>query len=177
MTGDGGGRCEVDDEVEGRDRLERALIGDVGVTMGKGSPRCSTVGVKRLPTRSVVGVKRESCCDGDNGPAAGWMIPGGSGETRKGSGKDVSPGRRARDDTRVSFSSGEGKRGGLSGGLGWRICASEEALTGRGGGWKEEEGEVEVSLRRAATVARRGAWAVGAVVLCGDVAAEVEGGG
>lgn len=82
MTGDGGGRCEVDDEVEGRDRLERALTGEVGVTMGKGSPRCSTVGVKRLTTRSTVGVKRESGCDGDNGPAAGWMIPGGSGEIR-----------------------------------------------------------------------------------------------
>ena len=82
MTGDGGGRCEVDDEVEGRDRLERALTGEVGVMMGKGGPRCSMVGVKRLPTRSMVGVKRESCCDGDNGPAAGWMIPEGSGETR-----------------------------------------------------------------------------------------------
>lgn len=77
----------------------------------------------------------------------------------------------------MSFSSGEGKRGGSSAGLGWRICANEEVLTGGGGGWKEEEGEVEVSLRSAATVARRGAWAVGAVVLCGEVAAEVEGGG
>jgi hypothetical protein len=57
------------------------------------------------------------------------------------------------------------------------MCANEEALTGRDGGWKEEEGDVEMSLRSAATVARRGAWAVGAVVLCGDVAAEVEGGG
>jgi hypothetical protein len=34
-----------------------------------------------------------------------------------------------------------------------------------------------VSLSNAATVARRGAWAVGVVAFCGDVAAEVEGGG
>lgn len=133
MTGDGGARCDVDDEVEGRDRVERALVGEVGVMTGKVSGRCSTVGVKR-PARSVVGVKRGSGCVGDKGPAAGWMIPGGSGETRKTSEGNVSLGRRARDDTRDSFSSGEGKRGGSSGGLGWRMCAKEEALTGRGGG-------------------------------------------
>jgi hypothetical protein len=34
-----------------------------------------------------------------------------------------------------------------------------------------------MSLSSAATVARRGAWAVGAEVLLGDIAAEVEGGG
>jgi hypothetical protein len=110
MTGEGGGRCEVDDEVEGRDILERALVGEVGMMVGKVSPRCSTVGVKR--PRSVVGVKGASGCGGDKGPATGWMIPEGSEEALKGSGKDVSLEMRARDDTRVSFSSGEGKRGG-----------------------------------------------------------------
>ena len=50
------------------------------------------------------------------------------------SGEVLAPGRRERDDARESFSSGEGKRGGSSGGLGWRMCASEEALTGGGGG-------------------------------------------
>jgi hypothetical protein len=110
MTGEGGGRCEVDDEVEGRDRLERALLGEVGVMVGKVSPRCSTVGVKR--PRSVVGVKGASGCGGDKGPVTGWMIPEGSEEALKGSGKCVSLEMRARDDTRVSFSSGEGKRGG-----------------------------------------------------------------
>jgi hypothetical protein len=158
--------------------VERALAGEVGVMAEKVSPRCPTVGVKRLPARSVVGEKRGSGCGGDKGPMTGWVIPEGSEEGLKGSGKDVSRGMRDRDDTRVSFSSGEGKRGGgSSGGLGWRMCANEEALTGRGGGWKEEVGDVEISLRSAATVARRGAWAVGAVVLRGDVAAEVEGGG
>jgi hypothetical protein len=34
-----------------------------------------------------------------------------------------------------------------------------------------------MSLSSAATVARRGAWAVGVGALLGDVAAEVEGGG
>lgn len=179
MTGDGGSRWEVDGEVEGQGRLKRALVGEVGVIVGTVSPRCSTVGVKRLPARSAVGVKRGSGCGGDKRPVAGWMIPEGSEETRKGSGKDVSPERRAKDGTRESFSSGEGNRGGRwsSGGVGWRMCANEEALTGGGGSWKEEEGGVEMSLRRAATVARRGAWAVGVVGLCGDVAAEVEGGG
>jgi hypothetical protein len=42
----------------------------------------------------------------------------------------LAPGWRERDDTRESFSSGEGKRGVSSGGLGWRMCAREEALTG-----------------------------------------------
>ena len=46
----------------------------------------------------------------------------------------LAPGWRERDETRDSLSSGEGKRGGSSGGLGWRMCASEEALTGRCGG-------------------------------------------
>ena len=178
MTGDGGGRWEIDGEVEGRDRVERALVGEVGVIVGTVSPRCSTVGVKRLPARSAVGVKRGSGCGGDKRPVAGWMIPEGSEEARKGSGKDISLERRAKDGTRESFSSGEGKRGGRSsGGVGWRMCANEEDLTGGGGSWKEEEGGGEMSLRRAATVARRGAWAVGVVGLCGDVAAEVEGGG
>jgi len=170
MTGDGGGRCEVDEEVEGRDRLRRALVGEVGTVVGKASPRCSAVGVKRSVERSVVGVKTSSC--GDD------KVFEDSEEALNGSGGDVSLGRRTKEDTRASFSSGEGKRSGSSGGLGWRICANEEALTGRCGGWKEEEeGEGEVSLSSAATVARRGAWAVGAGALWGDVAAEVEGGG
>jgi hypothetical protein len=179
MMGDGGGRCEVDEEVEGRDRLRRALVGEVGMgtVAKKTGPRCSAVGVKRPLARSVVGVKISGCGD-DNGLAAGWMALEGSEEALKGSEGDASLGRRPREDTRESLSSGEGKRGGLSGGLGWRICANEEVLTGRCGGWKEEEvGDGEVSLSSAATVARRGAWAGGAGALWGDVAAEVEGGG
>ncbi len=169
MTGDEGGRCEVDEEVEGRDRLSRELVGEVGAVAEKICPRCSTVGVKRPLARSVVSVKT-SGCEGDKGLAAGRVALNES----EG---DVSLCRRPRDGTRESFSSGEGKRGGSSGGLGWRICANEEALTGRCGGWKEEEGEGEMSLSSAATVARRGAWAVGVVGLWEDVAAEVEGGG
>jgi hypothetical protein len=177
MTGDGGGRCGVDEDVEGRDRLRRALVGEVGTVAEKTSPRCSAVGVKRPLARSVVGVKSSGCGD-DNGPVAVWMVLEGSEEALKASEGDVSLGRRTKEDTRESFSSGEGKRGGSSGGLGWRICANEEALTGRCGGWKEEgEGEEGMSLSSAATVARRGAWAVGAGALWGDVAAEVEGGG
>jgi len=177
--GDGGGRCEDEDEVEGRDRLDRALVGEVGVMVGGINPRWSMVGVKRLPAARSIGMKRDSGCGGDKGPAAGWMIPEGSEEGLNVSGRDVSLVRRDRDDTRESFSSGEGKRWGSSGECGWRMCANEEARTGADDGWKEE-GEVgEMSLlRSAATVARRwGAWAVGAVVLCGIVGAEVEGGG
>jgi len=159
MTGDGGGRCDVEEDVEGRDRLCRELVGEVGTVAEKMCPRCSTVGVKRPLARSVVGVKT-SGCEGDKGLAAGRMTKG-SEEALKESGVNVSLERRPRDDTRESFSSGEGKRGGSSGGLGWRICANEDALTGRDGGWKEEEGEGEISLSSAATVARRGAWAVG----------------
>jgi hypothetical protein len=179
MTGDGGGRCGVEEEVEGRDRLRRELVGEVGTVEEKISLRCSAVGVKRSLARSVVGVKI-SDREGDKGVAAGRAMPEGSEEALKKSGGDVSLGRRPRDDTRESLSSGEGKRSGSSGGLGWRICANEEALTGRGGGWKEEEGEGEMSLSSAATLARRGAWAVGAGALWGEVAAEpaeVEGGG
>lgn len=176
MTGDGGGRCEVDEEVEGRDKLSRELVGDVGTVEGNICARCSTVGVKRPLARSVVGVK-SSGCEGDRGLTAGRVMPKGSEEALKESGVDDSLSRRPRDGTRESLSSGEGKRGGSSGGLGWRICANEEALTGRDGGWKEEEGEGGMSLSSAATVARRGAWAVGAEALLGDVAAEVEGGG
>jgi hypothetical protein len=176
MAGDEGGRCEVDEEVEGRDRLRRALVGEVGTGTEKTSPRCSVVGVKRLPARSVVGVKSSGCGD-DNGPEAGWMALEGSEDALKVSEGEFSLVRRTRDGTRESLSSGEGKRGGSSGGLGWRICANEEALTGRCGGWKEEEGDGGMSLSSAATVARRGAWAVGAGALWGDVAAEVEGGG
>ena len=177
MTGDGGGLCEVDEEVEGRDRLSRELVGDVGTAAEKICPRCSTVGVKRPLARSVVGVK-VSGSKGDEGLVVGWEMPEGSEEALKESGVNISLGRRPRDDTRESFSSGEGKRGGSSGGLGWRRCANEEVLTGRDGGWKEEEGEGEMSLSRAATVARRGGWAggAGALILWGDVAAEVEGG-
>jgi hypothetical protein len=134
MTGDGGGRYEVDEAVEGRDRLRRALVGEVGMEAEKTRPRCSAVGVKRPLARSVVGVKTSGCGD-DNGPAAGWMVFDGSEEALKGSGGGTSLGRRTREGTRESFSSGEGKRGGSSGGLGWRICANEEALTGRCGGW------------------------------------------
>lgn len=149
----------------------------MGTGTEKTSPRCSVVGVKRPPARSMVGVKTSGCGD-DNGRATGWMAPEGSEEALKVSEGDFSLVRRTRDGTRESLSSGEGKRGGSSGGLGWRrICANEEALTGRCGGWKEEEGDGGMSLSSAATVARRGAWAVGAGALWGDVAAEVEGGG
>lgn len=117
MTGDGGGRCEVDEEVEGRDRVSRELVGEVGTVEEKICPRCSTVGVKRPLARSMVGVKT-SGCNGDKGLAAGRMKPEGSEEALKKSGVDVSLDRRPRDDTRESFSSGEGKRGGSSGGLG-----------------------------------------------------------
>jgi hypothetical protein len=117
MIGDGGGRCEVDEEVEGRDRLSRELVGEVGTVEENICPRCSTVGVKRPLARSVVGVKN-SGCEGDKGLAAGRMMPEGSDEALKKSGVDVSLSRRPRDDTRESFSSGEGKRGGSSGGLG-----------------------------------------------------------
>ena len=165
MMGDGGGRCEVDEEVEGRDRLRRALVGEVGMGTEKTGPRCSVVGVKRLLARSMVGVKSSGCGD-DSGPAAGWMALDGSEEVLNTSKGDESLERRPREETRESFSSGEGKRGGSSGGLGWRICANEEALTGRCGGWKEEVvGDGEMSLSSAATVARRGAWAVGAGAL------------
>jgi hypothetical protein len=84
------------------------------------------------------------------------MTPEGSEEGLNVSGRDVSLARRDRDDTRESFSSGEGKRGESTGECGWRMCANEEALMGADGGWKEE-GEVgEMSLlRSAATVARR----------------------
>ena len=90
MCGEGGGRCEVGDEVEGRDRVERTLAGDVGVMVGKTGPRCSTVGVKRLPTRSMVGVKRDSGCGGEMGPVVGWVMPGGNEEILlKESGEEV----------------------------------------------------------------------------------------
>jgi hypothetical protein len=134
MTGEGGGRCEVDDEVEGRDRVERMLAGDVGVMVGKTGPRCSTIGVKKLPARSIVGVKRVSDCDGETGTMEGWPEDNGEEILLRVSGEEVARGRRAREGTRESLSSGEGKRGGSSGGLGWRICASEVALTGRDGG-------------------------------------------
>lgn len=110
MIGDGGGRCEVEEEVEGRERLERTLMGDVGVAMGNVSARCSTVGVKRLVARSVVGEKRGSGCGGEARPAIGWEIPNDSEETLMTSGGVLTPGRRERDDTRESFSSGDGKR-------------------------------------------------------------------
>ena len=69
MTGDGGGRCEVEEEVDGREWVERTLVGDVGVAMGNIGPRCSTVGVKRPTPRSVMGEKRESGCGGEARPA------------------------------------------------------------------------------------------------------------
>jgi hypothetical protein len=85
MIGDGGGRCEVEEEVEGRDRLNRELVGEVGTVEEKMCPRCSTVGVKR----PLVGVKT-SGREGDKGLAAGRMKPEGSEETLKESGVDVS---------------------------------------------------------------------------------------
>lgn len=87
MIGDGGGRCEVDDEVEGRDRLNRELEGEVGTVEEKICPRCSTVGVKRPLV--VVGVKT-SGREGDKGLAAGRIMPEGSEEALKESGEDVS---------------------------------------------------------------------------------------
>src|SRR6267154_6866438 len=110
MTGDEGGRCEVDEAVEGRDRLNRELVGEVGTVEENICPRCSTVGVKRPLARSVVGVK-SSGCEGDKGLTAGRMMEG-SEEALKKSGVDVSLSRRPSDGTRESFSSGEGKRGG-----------------------------------------------------------------
>lgn len=90
MMGDGGGRCEVDEEVEGRDRLSRELVGEVGMVEEKICPRCSTVGVKRPLARSmVVGVKT-SGREGDKGLTAGRMMPEGSEEALKESGVDAS---------------------------------------------------------------------------------------
>jgi hypothetical protein len=89
MIGDGGGRWDVDEEVEGRDRLSRELVGEVGTVEEKMCPRCSTVGVKRPLARSVVGVKT-SGREGDKGLADGRMMPEGSEEALKESGDDVS---------------------------------------------------------------------------------------
>jgi len=86
-------------------------VGEVGTVEENICPRCSTVGVKRPLARSVVGVKTSSCGD-DNGPVTVWMAPEGSDEALKASGGGVSLGRRDREDTRESFSSGEGKRDG-----------------------------------------------------------------
>jgi hypothetical protein len=90
MMGDGGGRCEVDEEVEGRDRLSRELVGEVGMVEEKICPRCSTVGVKRPLARSVVVGVKTSGREGDKGPAAGRMMPEGSEEALKESGVDAS---------------------------------------------------------------------------------------
>ena len=120
---------------------------------GKMSPCCLTVGVKRLPVCLAVRVKRDSGSGGKEGPAVRWMPPKGSKETLKISKGVDSLGIWARDEKQVSLSSGIRKHGGLSGGLGWRICAEEEALMGGGGRWKEEEGDGEVSLSSVVIVA------------------------
>jgi hypothetical protein len=57
--------------------------------------------------RLVVGVEN-SGCEGDKGITAGRVTPEGSDEALKEFEMDVSLGRRPTDDTRESFSSGEG---------------------------------------------------------------------
>jgi hypothetical protein len=69
MTGEGGSRCEVEEDVEGWEKLERTLVGDVRVEMGNVGSRYSMVVVKRPAARSVVGKKRVAGCGGVARPA------------------------------------------------------------------------------------------------------------
>jgi hypothetical protein len=50
---DGGGWCEVEEEVEGRERVKRMLVGDIGMAMGNIGSHCLMVGVKRPTPRAL----------------------------------------------------------------------------------------------------------------------------